>query len=206
MTSIDPRCGAWRLAGAGLLALGACATPQDPLPVTRHRAPVQRPPDDDHGRYGQRFLVEASAIPGAWLTLDRDGGADALDTGDGSGYGVRMAVGNRDQSVGLAWQGFATDGLDANVLGLDVDVRRPIGDGLDLFYVRAGAGIGAAWLDAVDDPTVGNTGTAQLRLGIDFQPNERFLLSASIGGIAFGRPGETEAYGTFFQLGLGLVF
>ena len=53
---------------------------------------------------------------------------------------------------------------------------------------------------------LGNTGTAQLRLGLDFQPNERFLLSASFGGIAFGRPGETEAYGTFFQLGLGLVF
>ncbi|MCU0864424.1 MAG: hypothetical protein MUC36_11560 [Planctomycetes bacterium] len=206
MTSIEPRSGARRSLLAGLLVLGACATPQDPLPPPRHRPPETRPASEDHGRYGQRFVVEANAIPGAWLTLDRDGGADAVDTGDGSGYGVRMAVGNLDQSIGLSWQGFATDGLDANVLGLDVDVRRPIGDGLDLFYVRAGAGIGAAWLDALDDPALGNTGTAQLRLGLDFQPNERFLLSASFGGIAFGRPGETEAYGTFFQLGLGLVF
>jgi hypothetical protein len=206
MTSIDPRSGARRSLLAGLLVLGACATPQDPLPPPRYRPPETRPPSEDHGRYGQRFVVEANAIPGAWLSLDRDGGADAVDTGDGSGYGVRMAVGNLDQSIGLSWQGFATDGLDANVLGIDVDVRRPIGDGLDLFYVRAGAGIGAAWLDALDDPALGNTGTAQLRLGLDFQPSQRFLLSASFGGIAFGRPGETEAYGTFFQLGLGLIF
>lgn len=206
MTSIDSLRGVRHRIVTGLLVLGACATPQDPLPPTRYRPPEQRPQPDDHGRFGQRFVVEANAIPGAWLSLDRDGGADALDTGDGSGYGVRMAVGNVDQSIGLAWQGFATDGLDAHVLGLDVDVRRPIGDGLDLLFVRAGAGFGVAWLDAIDDPALGNTGTAQLRLGLDFQPNERFLLSASFGGIAFGRPGETEAYGTFFQLGLGLVF
>jgi hypothetical protein len=191
---------------ASLLALGACTTLQGPPSAPRFRPPEVKPPDDDHGNYGDRFVIEANAIPGAWLSLDRDDGGDAIDTGDGSGYGVRMAAGNVDQSIGLSWQGFATDRLDANVLGLDVDVRRPIGDGLDLFYVRAGAGFGAAWLDAIDDPALGSTGSAQLRLGLDFQPNERFLLSVAFGGIAFGRPGETEAYGTFFVLGGGLVF
>jgi len=186
-----------------LLVLCACTTVQEPAP--RYRPPEVRHPNDDHGRFGDRFVIEANAIPGAWLNLDRDGG-DAIDTGDGSGYGVRMATGNIDQSIGLSWQGFSTDRLDANVLGLDVDVRRPIGDGLDLLYVRAGAGIGGAWLDAIDDPALGSTAAAQLRLGLDFQPHERFLLSVSFGGIAFGRPGETEAYGTFFVLGGGLVF
>jgi hypothetical protein len=191
---------------ASLLALCACTTPQEPPSAPRYRPPEVRPANDDHGRFGQRFLIEANAIPGAWLSLDRDGGGDAVDTGDGSGYGVRMATGNSDQSIGLSWQGFTTDRLCANVLGLDVDVRRPIGDGLDGFYVRAGAGFGGAWLDAIDDPALGSTGSAQLRLGLDFQPHERFLLSVAVGGIAFGRPGETEAYGTFFVLGGGLVF
>lgn len=191
---------------AGLVLLGACASTQDRPPPPRPRPPETRRFDEPRGRYGDRFVLEASAIPGAWLSLDRDGGADAIDTGDGTGYGLRAALGNRDQSVGLAWQGFASDGLDAQALGLDVDVRRRLEDGLEWFHVRAGGGFGAAWLDASADPTVGNTGTAQLRIGLDFQPHERFLLSASFGGIAFGRPGETEAYGTFFTLGAGIVF
>ena len=181
-----------------LLPLAACATPVDPV------APVARDP----GTWGQRVLLEANAIPAAWLTRDLDGTSVEPEAEDAYGYGLRFGIGNADQSIGVLAQGFHTDAevFDAATLGLDTDVRTPLDkEGPQWFFLRAGATLGSAWLDPVDDDA-GMQLAAQLRLGIDFQPAERFLLHVGFGGIVFGHPGETEVYGTFVTVGGGLVF
>lgn len=178
----------------------ACAAPQG-----RNQLPRQ---EREHGRWGERVLVEAHALPGIWLTRDLDGVARNGDSEDAAGYAVRAAIGNRDQSIGLQYQGMHADGgdLDAHTLGLDVDVRTLLDDGTGLFFVRAGGGFGAAWLDADDDATLGSTAQAQLRLGLDLQATPMFAIGAAFGGIVFGHPGETDAYGTFVTLGATFVF
>lgn len=190
--------------------LGAACTVPAPTPRSPRATPQDRqwPGEPDHGEWGERLLVEAVAIPGAWLTRDLDGVADNPDAVDAAGYGVRAGIGNRDQSIGVLAQAFHgdADALDAATLCLDMDVRTALDRyGPRGFFARAGAGLGAGWLDVPgDDP--GGEATAQLRLGIDFQPTRLVLVSASFGGIVFGHPGETEAYGTFLTIGGGLTF
>lgn len=219
MPSLRPRRSCTGLAAIAAvlvaLAAAACAVPQDPPRSAPRREPryepMVRPVDAPAGTWGDRVLVEAAAIPAAWLTRDLDGVSSNPDAEDAAGYAVRVAVGNSDQSVGLLAQGFHGDddevdgGLDVGTLGLDTDVRTPLDrEGPGWFFLRAGGGIGGAFVDNDDDP--GTQLEAQLRLGLDFQPVPSFLLSASFGGIVIGHPGETEAYGTFVMLGGGLVF
>lgn len=190
------------------LAAAACAAPQSPPRTPRSLPPTYDRHEVGRGAWGDRVLVEAMAIPGAWLTRDLDGTRENGDAEDAAGQGLRLSIGNRDQSIGVLWQGLHTDDdtFDVHTLGLDVDVRMPLEDGTEWFFVRAGAGIGAAWLDALADDTLGSTAAAQLRLGLDFQPTPHFMLGASFGGIVFGHPGETDAFGTFVTLGAALVF
>lgn len=180
------------------LAASACAS-QLPLPH-----------DAGGGRWGDRVLLEAGAIPAAWLQRDADGGAPDPEEQDGPGYALRAAVGNEDQSVGLLGQAFLTRGggreFDVHVLSLDCDVRTPLDRTSDRFFVRAGASFGVAWLDAADDAALGTEAAAQLRLGIDFEPVRTIQLGASLGGIVLGHPNETEAYGTFVTLHATLTF
>ncbi len=180
-----------------LLAFGGCASPSSAVPVER-----------EAGRWGDRVLLEATAIPAAWLTRDRDGTAVEPDAEDAYGYGLRFGLGNRDQSIGVLAQGFHTDtnAFDAATLGLDTDVRTPLDkEGPKWFFLRAGATLGSAWLDPVADDASMQL-AAQLRIGIDFQPVPQFLLHVGFGGLVFGHPGETEVYGTFVTVGGGLVF
>lgn len=194
------------LSFAALVA--ACAAPQEPLRRTTRQAEPYERGEAGRGTWGDRILVEPMVIPAAWLQRDRDGGATAIDAGNGFGYGLRGAVGNRDQSIGLLYQGLHTDEdeMDVHALGLDVDVRRALDDGTDLFFVKAGVALGGCWLDVVADDTLSSAAMAQLRLGIEFQPTSRFALDANLGGVVFGHPGETEVYGTFLTIGAVLVF
>jgi hypothetical protein len=181
-----------------LLPLAACAVAPTP------NAPMASEP----GAWGERVMLEANAIPAAWLTRDLDGTAVEPDAEDAYGYGLRFGIGNRDQSIGVLAQGFHTDAdvFDAATLGLDTDVRTRLDkNGLEWFFLRVGATLGGAWLDPVDDKSDMQL-AAQLRLGIDVQPTERFLLHVGFGGLVFGHPGETEVYGTFVTVGGGLVF
>jgi hypothetical protein len=181
-------------------SVAACAMPQGSSRLPRS--------EQEHGRWGERVLLEGHALPGVWLTRDLDGVARNAESEDGAGYAVRGAIGNRDQSIGMQYQGMRVDGgaLDAHTLGLDVDVRTPLEDGTGVFFVRAGGGFGAGWLDARDDDELGSTGQAQLRLGLDLQPTPAFALGVAFGGIVFGHPGETDAYGTFVTVGATFVF
>lgn len=185
----------------GLLAAFAAASCASQLPSPR---------DAGGGQWGDRVLLEAGAIPAAWLQRDADGGAPDPAEQDGPGYAVRGAVGNADQSVGLLGQAFLTRGggrsFDAHVLSLDCDVRTPLDRTSDRFFLRAGASLGIAWLDAEDDASLDSEAAAQLRLGIDFEPARAFQLGASLGGIVIGHPNETEAYGTFVTLHATLTF
>jgi hypothetical protein len=161
------------------------------------------------GRWGERVLVEAQTIPAAWLQRDRDGGAPEPERDEALGYGLRAAIGNQDQSIGLLTQvlhGRSGSDLDAGTLGLDFDVRKQLDrDWPDWLFVRGGATVGLGWIDAGDGAT-GTEAVGQLRLGVDFQVTRTLLFQCSFGGIVFGTPGETEVYGTLVTVGGGLTF
>lgn len=161
------------------------------------------------GRWGERFPVEAQAIPAAWLQRDADGGAAKRERDEARGFGLRAAIGNQDQSVGLLAQtflGHSGSDLEAGTLGLDFDVRKQLDrDWPDWLFVRGGAAVGLAWLD-LGGGGASTEAAGQLRLGIDFQVTRRLLLQCSFSGIVFGTPGETEVYGTFVTIGGGLTF
>ncbi|HEX6811360.1 MAG TPA: hypothetical protein VF384_07045 [Planctomycetota bacterium] len=157
---------------------------------------------------GQQFVFEAMAMPAAWLTRDGDSGVRDVEADDGYGYGVRCAIGSKTQSAGLLYQGFETDGnvIDSQLLGFDFDVRTTIEDGGDAFFLRAGAGVGAAWVEDPIDGSRDTEATVQLRFGFDYEPIPTFLIGASIGGLMIGHAGDLVAYGTFLAFEATLVF
>ena len=192
------------------LLTAACVAPQRPS-ARQDGPPGGRPRDFGAGGFGDRVLLEPIALPGVWLHHDLDDDPAATSRSyDGFGYGLRGALGNHDQSVGLCWQGItaddAGDTLRLDCLGLDVDVRTPLDDGTGLFFVRAGAGVGGAYCDLEGDDRLGVEGMAQLRLGIECVPHRRFQFGGHFGGLAIGHPGETEIYGTFLGVSGTLTF
>jgi hypothetical protein len=54
-----------------------------------------------------------------------------------------------------------------------------------------------------DDRT---TGAANLRMDLEYAFTRRFALEAGLGGLMFGRPGDTEGYGTFLEFGVRVSF
>jgi len=197
MAGASPSGRSARCAVCAAALLAACAT----RPHARS--------DAGGGRWGERFPVEVQAIPAAWLQRDADGGAPKPERDEARGYGLRAAIGNQDQSVGLlaqAFHGHSGSDLDAGTLGLDFDVRRQLDrDWPEWLFVRGGATVGLGWLD-LGDGAAGTEATAQLRLGIDLQVTRALMLQCSFSGIVFGTPGETEVHGTFVTLGGGLTF
>jgi len=192
-----------------LLALpfAAAAAAQDAPGFRPSRPPEFSRYEIGGGRWGDRWLVEAQAIPGVWLDIDVDGNEPEQPQVTAYGQGLRAAYGNRDQSVGLLYQGFRDgDDFEAHALSLDVDARMPIDDGTKLFWLKAGGGFGGALLDAAFDPDLSGELTGQLRLGIDFQPTRSVLLNFSLGGIGYAHPGDTVAYGAIATLSLGFTF
>ncbi len=191
--------------------LGSACTVAAPRHLTLAApAPQEAQPPAEAGsdKWGERLLLEAAVIPGAWLTRDLDGGLSNPDAEDAAGFAARVATGNAEQSFGVLYQRFEADGgaLDLDTLSLDFDVRTSLAEeGPSLFFLRAGASVGGAWLDLpVRDP--GTELNAQLRIGVDFQPTRWLQVGASFGGIIVGHPGDTQAYGTFLTAGLALVF
>jgi hypothetical protein len=118
-----------------------------------------------------------------------------------------MGIGNRTQSVGVMAQVYSgDDGFDAVVFGFDSDVRARLDrDWPRWLFLRAGASLGGGFYDA-GGGTSDTQLMGQLRIGPEFQLTDRLALQASFGGIVFGHPGETEAYGTFFTIGGGVTF
>lgn len=190
--------------------LGCACTVAAPRHPTFAATAAQDPPPPAEGggdEWGERLLLEAAVIPGAWLTRDLDGASNP-DSEDATGFAARVATGNAEQSFGVLYQRFEADdgALDLDTLSLDFDVRTSLAEeGPSLFFLRAGASIGGAWLDLPvrDADTELN---AQLRIGVDFQPTRWLQLGASFGGIVIGHPGGTQAYGTFLTAGFALVF
>jgi hypothetical protein len=164
-----------------------------------------------HGVWGERVLVEAAVMPGYWMRVDRDDDAAAVVDVFGPGYGVRAAVGNADQSVGLLVHGAfleEDDGpeeADVHAFYVDFDVSVPV-EPEGRILVRAAAGIGMAHLDSPDADVDTTTGAGNLRLQLEVRPAPAVAVLAGIGGFVFGSAGETEAYGTFLDLGLRVTF
>ena len=193
---------------AALLAslLSACSVAPPPRHV-QVGATAPQEPATGPGRWGDRVLFEGIAAPIARLTRDFDGVPDNSRSEDATGWGVRAGIGDRERSAGVLFQSFHSDGdlLDADVVSLDFDVRTSLEAEVPMLFLRASGAFGFALLDGLAIESDSELAT-QLRIGLDFQPSERFLLDMSIGGIVFGTPGETEGYGTFFSVGGALVF
>jgi hypothetical protein len=129
----------------------------------------------------------------------------------GVGFGARVGWGNRDQSIGILYQGFAVDADNTDVglhtLYLDFDVRIPIEEGGGTLFFTAGAGLGASWIDFDSGMAETDTeGAAQLRVGLNVEPSPTFAMNFGLGGVVLGHPGSTEAYGTYLILGASLTF
>jgi hypothetical protein len=186
----------------------ACTVPPSPSSQLLPSEPQNTAPRGGRNEFGNRVLIEGMAIPGVWLTRDGDGGFGSNEHVDGAGYGVRAAAGNHERSVGLLFQQLFTSGdeLDAQILSIDVDARTPMEARHRWFWLRAGGSVGCAWMDAAGDEELDRDATFQLRIGVDFQPSDRFLINASFGGIVIGHPGETEAYGSLVTIGAALIF
>ena len=91
------------------LLTAACVAPQRPS-ARQDGPPGGRPRDFGAGGFGDRVLLEPIALPGVWLHHDLDDDPAATSRSyDGFGYGLRGALGNHDQSVGLCWQGITAD-------------------------------------------------------------------------------------------------
>jgi hypothetical protein len=191
----------------GLSAAAACtvAPPRDVLFAAT--APQEPADTTGEGHWGERTIVEASVIPIAELTRDFDGLHDDARSEDATGWGVRAAVGDHERSAGVLFQSLRSDDglLDADVVSFDFDVRTSLESEAPMLWLRAGAGVGFAWLDTRALESTSELST-QLRVGLDFEPSPHFVIGASLGGILFGSPGDTEAYGTFFSAGVALVF
>lgn len=131
----------------------------------------------------------------------------------GPGLGLRTAVGNAEESIGLLYTGMFVDDeststeLDAHALYVDFDTTLTLPDGPQGLALRAAAGLGVASMgfgDARFDDV--QTGAANLRIDMQFAPTPGLALGFGVGGFVYGFPGETEAYGSFMQLGLRLTF
>ena len=193
------RMGSDRFAFAAIaLLVAACV----PAPRSGSTAPA-----DAAGRFGDRVLVEPVLIPVAWLQRDLDGVAPRPEQVDAVGAGLRAALGNREQSVGISFQDFRGDDdrLDVRTLGVDFDARSAI-EGTDgLFFLRAGGGVGAGWYDAPFGSSR-DTLAWQLHMGLDVQPLDNLAFGIGVGGLLLGYPGETEVYGAFVLFSAVLTF
>jgi hypothetical protein len=184
------------------LLVAACAGSHSQYPVGQ-------------GIWGERMVVDVVALPGVWMRVEDENQAtpadDSVDA-TGLGAGVRIGLGNRDQSVGLLYHGAflevedSSRDVDAHAFYLDFDVDVFVGDKTTPVWVNAGAGLGLVTVDYDSPFPDSQTGASNLRFGIELRPAPGFGLNAGVGGFAWGHPGETEAYGLFFQLGARLHF
>lgn len=165
------------------------------------------------GEWGERNVFELQLMPAAWFELESEStvqGGPTPGSADGWGYGVRAAFGNRDQSIGVLYQGFDLDADFASVelhsVYVDFDVRLPLQEGGGKFALQAAGGLGAMWLDYGQRYDDSNEGAAQLRVAFVFEPYPSFSTSLGVGGVWIGHPGNTEGYGTFLLLGAALTF
>ncbi|HLU39310.1 MAG TPA: hypothetical protein VK081_07980 [Planctomycetota bacterium] len=169
------------------------------------------PGDPNHGHWGERVVADVGVMPAFWLTVDSDD--EDVPTVDlfGPGAGVRLGIGNADQSVGLLYQTAFLDEddgpaeIDVHVLLLDFDVSVPV-EPQGFLLVHAAAGLGMVSLESPDPALDTTTGAANLRLQLELRPMRRLAFLAGVGAFAFGSAGDTEAYGTFIDLGMRLTF
>ena len=199
-----------------LALLAACAVPREPVAAARDAPPsLQEEHHSEHGTFGERFTADVFWLPAVWLEVDEKNKLaqnTAADVAIGSGVGMRAAVGNKDQSIGLYYMGTFHDEntADASVrtdsIYLDFDAVTPALPDTNALLVRAGAGVGVAFVSF--DRAFDNASTLafNLRLGLDYQPSPRVALGVGLGGFLWGTPGDTVAFGSFVLLGGTLTF
>ncbi len=166
------------------------------------------------GRLGERVVAEVAWVPAAWHKVQTENAATGGTSdryADGDGYQARLGLGNRDQSVGLLHQDFELADGDVETrlqtLLADFDVRIPVAEETGPFGLLVGVGFGLCWLE-VDAGEVerSTTGAAQLRLLLTCDPTPWLSFHVGGGGACYGHPGDTEAIGSFMQLGMSASF
>lgn len=167
------------------------------------------------GRWGERTLIDVSVLAGFWAKIDENDQTSPGSTADSAeGYGVaaRIGVGNRDQSVGLLYHGgfleVSGTNVEVNVHALyaDFDITVPLAGAGNRFYFTAGGGLGVAIVefDSRYDDAVSGAGC--LHLGLEFEISKSIGVDFEFGGFLWGHPGDTEAFGSFLDLGLRFTF
>ena len=199
----------------------ATGVASDGSSVRSTRDPRDAPPSfqeakhSEHGTFGERFTAEVFWLPAVWLEVDEKNrlapNADA-DVAIGSGVGMRAAVGNKDQSIGLLYMGTFHDenttgaSVRTDSIYLDFDVAMPAVPDTTAVLVRAGAGVGVAFISFDRGFDDASTLAFNLRLGLDYQPSPRVSFGVGLGGFLWGNPGDTVAFGSFVLVGGALTF
>jgi hypothetical protein len=206
---------ATRKASPLLLLLAACAVPREPggAPPSSAMPSFQEPRPSEHGTFGERFTAEVFWLPAVWLEVDQKNQLSTKpDVAVGSGVGMRAAVGNKDQSIGLLYMGSFHDENTTNAsvrtdsVYLDFDVAMPAVPDTNTVLVRAGAGVGVAFIGFERGFDDASTLAFNLRLALDYRPSPRVAFGVGLGGFYWGTPGDTVAFGTFVLLGGTLTF
>ncbi|MFK7739819.1 MAG: hypothetical protein AB8H80_05800 [Planctomycetota bacterium] len=170
--------------------------------------------DPGQGAWGERYPIELVALPAIWLrsdVADRLAPQTVAPDSLGAGLGVRAAVGNIDQSIGILYHGALLSGEDGDDGGdadlhafyFDADARIPIREAPRGFFVRAAAGLGIGSLDYADGRfRDARTGAGNVRFALEYEPpGSGWALMVGAGGFVIGRPGDTDAFGTWLEFG-----
>ncbi len=211
-----------RLAASACLLVTALCAQRDPLEISfapaREGDVVQETGarySPGQGRWGERTLIDVSVLAGFWAKIDEDdrvSPGSSADTAEGYGVAARIGVGNRDQSVGLLYHGAfleesSTDvDVTVHALYVDFDITVPLAGAGNRFYFTAGGGLGVAIIefDSRFDDAVSGAGC--LHLGLEFEISKSIGVDFEFGGFLWGHPGETEAFGSFLDIGLRFTF
>jgi hypothetical protein len=164
----------------------------------------------------REWSVEAFWVPFIAIEVDSDNVSDPAaepDASQGSGYGVRVGIGDEDQGIGVLYIGSMHDedvtrtDLRTDSFYADFHARGLLWQqGSTRAWARFNGGAGLAVVDfegPYDDQT---TGALQLRGAVQLEFSDRFSIDLGLGGFVWGVPGDTVAFGSLMTVGGSLRF
>jgi hypothetical protein len=165
--------------------------------------------------WGDTKTIDVFFVPAFFMTVDTDqagGGALQPDIDPGLGIGLRGAMGNGRESIGIMYMGLFSDEERTNTdvklhsLMADFESKLPLGEGGGRLALRAGGSLGFDWVEFSGnfDDEIG--GIMMLRMTLDFQATDKLNFYGGLAGFFSGSPGDTTAYGSVFLLGGYLNF
>ena len=160
-----------------------------------------------------RWVVSATAIPALSLYADKD--SDEVNDGiefdadlnSGSGYAVRLGLGNDSNGIGFTYvttqhtetQSGEPARLDAFFLEATHQMWYE-----HYYYAEVGLGGGGIVFDLPPGYKNGDGLVGLIRLALGMEPVENVRLQVGVGMFRWGHPGETYGNGSYLELG-GIV-